>query len=273
MNRLQGKVALVSGAGSIGPGWGNGKATAVLYAREGAKVFALDRNLSAAEETRDLIKHEGGECVAWAGDVSDDGAVQTLVAQCMTAFGRIDILHNNVGIVETGGPIELSEVRWERAMNVNAKSVLLTCKHVLPHMLAQGNGAIVNIASVGGMRWIGVPYIAYAASKAAVIQMTQSIALQYAAQNIRCNCVAPGYIDTPLVHQSLANSYDAEADRLQVTEARNRLCPMGHQGDAWDVAYAALFLASDEAKYITGHTLVVDGGLSATTITPSHSPT
>ena len=270
MNRLTNKVALVTGAGSIGPGWGNGKATAVLYAREGAKVLAVDRNLAAAQETCNLIQQEGGRCLAGDGDVSDDASVQAMVAQCLASFGRIDILHNNVGIVETGGPIELSEERWERSMNVNAKSVLLTCKHVLPHMLAQGGGAIVNIASVGGLRWIGVPYIAYAASKAAVMQMTQSIALQYAAQHIRCNCVAPGYIDTPLVHQSLANSYAADADRQRVTEARNRLCPMGHQGDAWDVAYAALFLASDEAKYITGQTLVVDGGLSATTITPIH---
>ena len=269
MNRLKDKIALVTGAGSIGPGWGNGKATAVLYAREGATVFAVDRNLAAAEETNTIIHAEGGACVAWAGDVADDASVQVMIAQCISAFGRIDILHNNVGIVETGGPIELSEAGWERSMNVNAKSVLLTCKHALPHMLAQGSGAIVNIASVGGIRWIGVPYIAYAASKAAVMQMTQSIALQYAAQGIRCNCVAPGYIDTPLVHQSLANSYDAEANRMRVTEARNRLCPMGHQGDAWDVAYASLFLASDEAKYVTGHTLVVDGGLSATTITPT----
>lgn len=269
MNRLQNKVALITGAGSIGPGWGNGKATAVLYAREGAKIFAVDLNLAAAEETRNLIQNEGGECIAWAGDVADNTSVQAMVAQCIAVFGRIDILHNNVGIVETGGPVELSEARWERAMNVNAKSVLLTSKHAIPHMLTQGKGAIINIASVGGMRWIGVPYIAYAASKAAVMQMTQSIALQYAAQGIRCNCVAPGYIDTPLVHQSLANSYDAEANSKRVTEARNRLCPMGQQGDAWDVAYAALFLASDEAKYVTGHTLVVDGGLSASTITPS----
>lgn len=265
MTRLTHKIALITGAGSIGPGWGNGKATAVLFAREGAKVFAVDRNLAAAEETCAIIRSEGGEAIAWAADVSEDAAVQAMVAECIARFGRIDILHNNVGIVETGGPIELSEARWDRAMDVNAKSVLLTCKHVLPHMVAQGKGAIVNIASVGGLRWIGVPYIAYAASKAAVIQMTQSIALQYARQGIRCNCVAPGYIDTPLVHQSLANSYDAEADRQRVTEARNRLCPTGQQGDAWDVAYAALFLASDEAKYVTAHTLVVDGGLSAST--------
>ena len=273
MKRLENKIAIVTGAGSIGPGWGNGKAAAVLYAREGAKVFAVDINLAAAEETRDLIKAEGGECMAYAANVAVASEVGTLVEICMAAYGRIDILHNNVGIVATGGPVELSEADWDRSMAVNAKSVFLLCKHVLPIMQAQTanacgiRGAIVNIGTVGGLRWVGVPYIAYSASKAAVIQMTQSVALQYARSGIRCNCVIPGFIDTPLVKKSLAATYASADEMDKVTAARNKLCPMGHQGDAWDVAYAALFLASDEAKYITGTNILVDGGLSATTVT------
>jgi NAD(P)-dependent dehydrogenase (short-subunit alcohol dehydrogenase family) len=276
MKRLENKIAIVTGAGSIGPGWGNGKAAAVLYAREGATVFAVDVNLAAAEETCDLIKTEGGNCTAYAANVAAADEVRTLVETCMRTYGRVDVLHNNVGIVATGGPVELNEADWDRSMAVNAKSVFLLCKHVLPIMQAQAanafgiRGAIVNIGTVGGLRWVGVPYIAYSASKAAVIQMTQSVALQYARKGIRCNCVIPGFIDTPLVKKSLAATYASSNDPNamdKVTAARNRLCPMGHQGDAWDVAYAALFLASDEAKYITGTNLMVDGGLGATTVT------
>jgi len=266
-HRLKDKVVLVTGAGSIGPGWGNGKAAAVLFAREGATVFAADINLAAAEETCKLIRAEGGTCAALAANVADAGSTAHLVAACLAQFGRIDVLHNNVGIVETGGPVELSEAGWDRSMDVNAKSIFLMCKHVLPHMVERGSGAIVNIASVGGMRWIGVPYIGYAASKAAVLQMTQSIALQYARAGIRCNAVVPGFLDTPLVQKSMAQSYASPDEKDAVRAARDKLCPMGHQGDAWDVAYAALFLASDEAKYITGAHLMVDGGLSATSVT------
>jgi len=266
-HRLKDKVVLLTGAGSIGPGWGNGKAAAVLFAREGATVFAADINLAAAEETCELIRAEGGTCAALAANVADAGSTAHLVAACLAQFGRIDVLHNNVGIVETGGPVELSEAGWDRSMDVNAKSIFLMCKYVLPHMVERGSGAIVNIASVGGMRWIGVPYIGYAASKAAVLQMTQSIALQYARAGIRCNAVVPGFLDTPLVQKSMAQSYASPDEKDAVRAARDKLCPMGHQGDAWDVAYAALFLASDEAKYITGAHLMVDGGLSATSVT------
>jgi NAD(P)-dependent dehydrogenase (short-subunit alcohol dehydrogenase family) len=169
-DRLKDKVALVSGAGSSGPGWGNGKATAVLFAREGAKVLAADLNLDAAVETKRIIESEGGICMAVAGNVSHADDVAAIVDACITAFGRIDLLHNNVGIVEVGGPVETSEESWDRVNDVNLKSMFLTCKHVLPHMERQGKGAIVNIASVSGIRWLGVPYISYAATKAAVIQ-------------------------------------------------------------------------------------------------------
>jgi len=169
-DRLKGKVALVSGVGSSGPGWGNGKATAVLFAREGAKVLAADINLDAALETKRIIGGEGGVCEAVSGDVSRASDVAAIVDAGIAAFGRIDVLHNNVGIVEVGGPVETTEESWDRVNDVNLKSMFLTCKRVLPQMERQGKGAIVNIASVSGIRWLGVPYISYAAPKAAVIQ-------------------------------------------------------------------------------------------------------
>jgi NAD(P)-dependent dehydrogenase (short-subunit alcohol dehydrogenase family) len=200
VDRLKDKVALVSGAGSSGPGWGNGKATAVLFAREGARVFAVDINLDAALETKRIIEREGGICEAVAGNVSHADDVAAVVDACIAAFGRIDVLHNNVGIVEGGGPVETSEESWDKVNDVNLKSIFLTCKQVLPHMERQGKGAIVNIASVSGIRWLGVPYISYAATKAAIIQFTRVIALQYARSGIRANSILPGMMNTPMVH-------------------------------------------------------------------------
>ena len=184
-DRLKDKVAFISGAGSSGPGWGSGKATAVLFACEGAKVLAADINLDAALETKRIIEAKGGVCEAVSGDVSRADDVAAMVDNCIAAFGRIDVLHNNVGIVEVGGPVETSEESWDRVNDVNLKSMFLTCKQVLPHMIRQGKGAIVNIASVLGIRRLGVPYISYAATKAAIIQFTRVIALQYARSGIR----------------------------------------------------------------------------------------
>ena len=260
-DRLKEKVALVSGAGSSGPGWGNGKATAVLFAREGARVLAADINLDAAVETKRIIEGEGGVCEAVAGNVSLAHNVAAMVDACIAAFGRIDVLHNNVGIVEFGGPVETTEDSWDRVNDVNLKSMFLTCKQVLPHMERQGKGAIVNIASVSGIRWLGVPYISYAATKAAVIQFTRVIALQYARSGIRANSILPGMMNTPMVHApGVIAAYGGSAEEM--VRRRDEQCPMGRMGYAWDVAYAALFLASDEAKYITGTELVVDGGLT-----------
>ena len=254
VDRLKDKVALVSGAGSSGPGWGNGKATAALFAREGARVFAVDINLDAALETKRIVEKEGGICEALAGNVSHADDVAAMVDACIAAFGRIDVLHNNVGIVEVGGPVETSEESWDRVNDVNLKQVL-------PHMERQGKGAIVNIASVSGIRWLGVPYISYAATKAAIIQFTRVIALQYARSGIRANSVLPGMMNTPMVHApEVIAAYGGSAEEM--VRRRDAQCPMGRMGDAWDVAYAALFLASDEAKYITGTELVVDGGLT-----------
>jgi NAD(P)-dependent dehydrogenase (short-subunit alcohol dehydrogenase family) len=260
-DRLKDKVALVSGAGSSGPGWGNGKATAVLFAREGAKVLAADLNLNAAIETKRIIETEGGICEAVAGNAARADDVAAMVDACTATFGRIDVLHNNVGIVEVGGPVETTEESWDRVNDVNLKSMFLTCKHVLPHMERQGKGAIVNIASVSGIRWLGVPYISYAATKAAIIQFTRVIALQYARSGIRANSILPGMMNTPMVHAAeVIAAYGGSAEEM--VRRRDQQCPMGRMGDAWDVAYAALFLASDEAKYITGTELVVDGGLT-----------
>lgn len=260
--RLADKVAMVVGAGSSGPGWGNGKATAVLFAREGARLFCADINLAAAEETVAIIRGEGGEAEACRADVAQAAEVEAMVARCVEHYGRIDILDNNVGILEVGGPVEASEASWERVIDVNLKSMFLTCKHVLPVMERQGGGAIVNIASIAGIRDTGVPYISYSASKGAVLPFTRSVALQYAKKGIRANVVVPGLLNTPMIVEPLKDAY-AGGDVEAMLRKRAAQCPTGKMGDAWDVAYAALFLASDEAKYITGTQLVVDGGITA----------
>lgn len=260
-NRLQDKVALVIGAGSIGPGWGNGKAAAVLFAREGAKVFAVDINEAAAAETCSIIEEEGGTAIPWTADASRSDQVEALVQACIDEFARIDVLQNNVGIVSLGGPVELDEAEWDRVLDINLKSFYLTCKYVLPHMERQGAGSIVNISSVTSIRWLGIPYLTYSATKAAINQLTQAVALQYAPKGIRCNAVLPGLMATPMTRIGLPGAY-AEGDSEQMDEIRAAQCPTGRMGDAWDVAYASLFLASDEARYITGHPLVVDGGLT-----------
>jgi NAD(P)-dependent dehydrogenase (short-subunit alcohol dehydrogenase family) len=259
--RLQGKVALVTGAGSGGPGWGNGKATAVLFAREGARVFAVDRNLEAARETEGILRGEGGEGTAYAADVSVATEVEAMVAACLERYGRIDVLHNNVGILDVGGPVELSEEQWDRLFAVNVKSMFLTCKYVLPVMERQGKGAIVNVSSISSMRWVGYPSVSYSASKGAVNQLTRSIAVQYAARGIRANCVLPGAMNTPMIREPLKDVYGPGGVE-EMIRRRDAMVPMGKMGDAWDVAYAALFLASDEARYVTGAELVVDGGLT-----------
>ncbi|MFO1350576.1 MAG: SDR family NAD(P)-dependent oxidoreductase [Gammaproteobacteria bacterium] len=258
--RFQDRVVIVAGAGSIGPGWGNGKAAAVLYAREGAKVFCVDQNREAAEETHALIAGEGGSAAVHSADVSKAPDVQAIVDACLATFGRIDVLHNNVGIVENGGVVEASEESWQRVHDVNLKSIFLACKYTLPHMEKQGRGAIINISSTAGIRHMGVSYCSYSATKAAIIQLTRAIAMDYARKGIRANTVIPGVIRTPLVEQLYENLAPGDSERLFAH--RNAQIPMGRMGDAWDVANAALFLASDDAKYITGAEIVVDGGLS-----------
>lgn len=257
--RLKGKVAIVTGAGSIGPGMGNGKATAILFAREGAQIMAVDCNLEAAEETRQLINEEGGDCVVFQADVSKSTDCKSMIEKCIQTFARIDILHNNVGIISRYGIDETSEEQWDKVMNVNLKSMFLTCKYALSHMEKQGNGAIVNISSMSAIR-VPRSSIAYAVSKAGVVALTREIAIQYAAKGIRANAILPGLMKTPIV-ESMARS-SSSGDLEELWKQRDAKCPTGKQGDAWDTAYAALFLASDEAKYITGTALVVDGGIT-----------
>lgn len=259
--RLKDKVAIVTGAGSAGPGWGNGKATAVLFAREGARVFAVDINLAAAEETKGIIDAEGGDCTVMRVDVSRSDEVRAMVDRCLEAYGRIDILHNNVGIVEVGGPVETSEEDWDRVLAVNLTSQFLTCKYVLPHMEKQGGGAIVNVSSIAAIRYTGVPYVTYYTTKAAILGLTQSVALQYAEKGIRANAILPGLMNTPMIVEPLKEAY-AAGDVDKMIQIRNEQCPMKRMGDAWDVAHAALYLASEEAKYVTGAQLVVDGGIT-----------
>ena len=258
--RLKDKVALVTGAGSSGPGWGNGKATAVLFAREGARVCVIDINRDAVEETAGIIRDEGGECLVDQVDVTDAEQVAAVVAKCMDHWGRVDILHNNVGILDVGGPVDASLESWERVVSVNLTSMFLTCKYVLPVMEAQGGGAIVNIASIAGIRYLGIPYVSYSATKGGVLQLTQSVALEYAETGVRVNSSVPGLMNTPMIVEPLKGVY-ADGDVDKMIEMRNEQVPMKTMGDAWDVAHAALFLASDEARYITGTQLVVDGGL------------
>lgn len=259
--RVQDKIALVTGAGAVGPGWGNGKASAVLMAREGAKVFAVDLNPDAVAETCGIIEEEGGECQAHVADVTSTDAVEAMVTACTDRFGPIDILHNNVGGSAPGGPVEMAEEVWDRQMDHNLKHVYLACKQVLPIMEAQGKGAIVNMSSVAALSFTGAHHIAYASTKAAIIRFSQAVAIQYAAKGIRCNTVIPGQMHTPLVEHRLAAARTG-GDVERLIRERNNRCPMGHMGDAWDVAYAVLYLASDEAKYVTGTEILVDGGLT-----------
>jgi len=256
--RLEGRTALVFGAGSIGEGWGNGKAAAVAYAREGARVVCVDLDPAAAAATLGIIESEGGRGLALGADVTKAAEIELCVAAALDGFGAIDILHNNVGINLPGGAAEASEESWRRVMDVNVTSVFLTCKAVLPVMERQGRGAIVNISSLASIRWTGYPYVSYYASKAAVNHFTRAVAIEYAARGIRANCILPGVMDTPHVAHQISG-YHADADEMRARRAA--IAPMKRQGDAWDVAWASVFLASDEARYITGVELPVDGGL------------
>jgi NAD(P)-dependent dehydrogenase (short-subunit alcohol dehydrogenase family) len=257
--RLAGRTALLFGAGSSGPGWGNGKAAAVMYAREGARVVAVDVDADAAAETAGIIASEGGTALALAADVTSGEQVAETVREAQDWFGRIDVLHNNVGITDMGALEDVSEARWHRVMDVNLTGVFLTCRAVIPVMRRQGRGAIVNISSIAGAAINRYPYFSYYASKAGLNHFTRALAVQYAKEGIRANVIMPGVMDTPLIRTQIAGQHeDAEA----MIQARHAMSPMGRMGDAWDVARAAVFLASDEAAYITGVCLPVDGGLT-----------
>ena len=259
--RLAGKVVLVTGAGCVGPGWGNGRAIAVRFALEGARVLGADRELTRVAETIERAGAAGGAIRPWQCDVTDSASVAAMVEACLREWGRLDILVNNVGGSAPGGPVEMSEEVWDTQVDSNLKSVFLTCKHVLPVMERQGGGAIVNISSTSGLRWTGAAQVAYAATKAGVIQATRVIAVQYAPMGIRANCVVPGQLHTPMVETRLARQR-ADGDIQALLAARQKRIPAGFMGDGRDTANAALFLASDEARFVTGTEIIVDGGMT-----------
>ncbi|RFC64187.1 SDR family oxidoreductase [Fulvimarina endophytica] len=258
--RLKDKVVFFSGAGSIGPGWGNGKAAAVAMAREGARIFALDVNADAVEETASIIREEGNRVETFVCDVSKGDQVEAAVKACMEAFGRIDVLDNNVGVIDPGGPEDLTEAQWDRLMAINVKSIYLTCRNILPIMTKQGGGAIVNVSSIASTHSLGYSCISYSASKGAVNAFTRDIALNYGPKGIRCNTILPGLMNTPLIHAGNVTSVYGSTEEM--VRQRDALVPIGKMGDGWDVAWASVFLASDEAKHITGIELVVDGGIT-----------
>jgi NAD(P)-dependent dehydrogenase (short-subunit alcohol dehydrogenase family) len=259
--RVAGKVALITGAGCVGPGWGNGRASAVLFAGEGAKVFAVDKNPNAMIETVQRVGNDG-EIVTHICDVTDDAQVGVMINACQRVFGRIDILVNNVGGSAPGGAAELSEQAWDNQIDYNLKSVFLTCRHVIPIMIAQGGGAIVNTASTSGISYSGSPQIGYASAKAAIIQFSKVTAVQYAKHGIRVNTVIPGQMHTPMVEARLAKQRTG-GDVEALLKSRVARIPLGFMGDGRDTAAAVLFLASDEARFITGTEIVVDGGMTA----------
>ncbi len=260
--RLAGKIALITGAGSVGPGWGNGRASAIRFAEEGALVYVADFDADRVEETLKFAgplreRREPGYV-----DVTKSESIEKMVQACIAKFGRIDILMNNVGGSAKGGPIEMSEEVWDSQVDYNLKSIFLTCKFVLPSMISQGSGSIINMASTSGQRWTGSAQIGYASTKAGVIQFSKVLAVQYAKQSIRVNTIVPGQLHTPMVETRLAKQR-AGGDVALILEQRQSRIPLPFMGDGRDTANAALFLASDEARFITGTEIVVDGGMSA----------
>ena len=260
--RLEGKVAIITGAGCVGPGWGNGRAAAVIFAREGAKIFAVDLKAEAMAETVTRTREAGGEITTYTCDATKAEQVEAMVAACVTRYGRVDILVNNVGGSAPGGVVDQTEEAWDLQLDFNLKSVFLSCKYVIPEMEKVGGGAIVNTASTSGLRYTGSPQVAYASTKAAIIQFSRVTAVEYAKQNIRVNTVVPGQMHTPMVETRLAGQR-AGGDVEALLKSRVARIPLGFMGDGRDTAYAALFLASDEARFVTGTEIVVDGGMIA----------
>jgi len=252
-DRLAGKIAIVTGAGSRGPGLGNGKAAASLFAREGARVLCVDADIARAEETAKLIAAEGGEATPLEADVTRSADCRRMVDTALARHGALHVLHNNVGIESRAGVLEVTEDEWDRVMAVDLKSMLLATQAAAPAMIERGGGSIVCVSSVAGLRAYG--RTAYAAAKAGVIGFVTSVAGQLAPQGVRVNAIAPGPVWTPMV----------EDLGPELRERRRRSVPLAVEGTAWDVGWAAVYLASDESRWVTGQTLVVDGGLTITT--------
>ncbi|MFT5111622.1 MAG: NAD(P)-dependent dehydrogenase (short-subunit alcohol dehydrogenase family) [Parasphingorhabdus sp.] len=264
MKRLKGKVALVTGAGAMKDGMGNGKATAIRLAQEGATVGVLDQNTEAAEKTCDIIQSEGGTALALTADVTNEAEIQDAISLCIKQFGQIDILQNNVGILRTGGAADTSIEDWNLLAHVNLKAVFIPTKQILPHFIERQSGVITNISSIAGLRYLGAPYIAYNTTKGAIISFTRNLAAEQAPNGIRANSILPGFIDTPMARNvTEQNSEDISTiDWQELDRQRAARIPLGRVGTPWDVANTAVFLASDEASYITGTEITVDGGVS-----------
>src|SRR5258706_15940362 len=259
--RLRDKIAVVIGAGqSPGDGMGNGRATCLRFAQEGAKVLAVDNRLASAEATAALVTKEGGECVAHEADVTKERTLAATMQEAKRRWGRIDILHYNVGVSITGGdapPTEITEAAFDRVVAINLRGVVMACKHVLPVMRAQKSGVILMISSLAAVE--RYPYVAYKTTKAAMVAYTQQIAIQNAEYGIRANVILPGLMDTPMAVDTRARQ--TGKSRAEIAAMRDARVPLRRKmGTAWDVANAALFLASDEANFITGVDLLVDGG-------------
>lgn len=259
--RLNAKSAIVAGAGSVGPGWGNGRAISILFARERCKVFAVDVSSAALEDTVEQIEREGGEVEPYLCDVTDSSAVAGMAKACVKKYAQVDILVNNVGGSLPGGPVELSEELWHQQLDYNLTSTYLCCRYVLPLMRQRRSGSIVNVASASGMRFTGAAQVGYAAAKAGVIQFSKVVAVEYARYGVRVNTVIPGQLHTPMVEARLAGQR-AGGDVAALLASRQKRIPLGFMGDGRDTAWAALFLASDEARFVTGAEIVVDGGMT-----------
>jgi NAD(P)-dependent dehydrogenase (short-subunit alcohol dehydrogenase family) len=254
VDRLKGKVAIVTGGGSRGEGIGNGRAAAILFAREGARVLIVDRAIDAARATERMIVEEGGECAVYEADVTKPGDCRGMVADAIARWDKLDVLQNNVGIGSTGRIPDVELEDWDRVLRVNVTGMMLAAQAAIRAMIPGGGGAIINISSIASLRPRGLT--PYAASKGAVEALTRGLAADHARDGIRVNCVAPGPVYTPMVY--------AGGMSPELREARRKAAPLGIEGSAWDIAYASLYLASDEARYVTGVVLPVDGGVLLT---------
>jgi len=260
--RLSSDVTVVMGAGAVGPGWGNGRAIAVLFARHGAKVLVVDKDRPAAEDTAQIIRAEGNSCEVAVADATNMEAVSAAFSLCSERLGSPTSVVNNVGGSIPGGPLEMTLEEFNAQLNLNLASAFVTSKVSIPYFLRGGGGSIVNIGSVGGSRHLGHHHVGYSAGKAGLVQFTRQLAVQYGDANIRCNTVIPGLIDTPLLEHRVAKQKGRLTLDALRDEAKHRV-PLGRRGEGWDVAYAALFLTSREAKYVSGTEILVDGGLLA----------
>ena len=259
--RLEGKVALISGAGSCGPGWGNGRATATLFAREGAKIFAVDLNQEAVEETAKTIQDEGNECITYCCDVTNAESVNEMITSCVDRFGQVDVLQNNVGGSAAGGAMDMEEEVWDKQMDHNLKHVFLVTKAVLPIMVKSKTGSIINMSSTSGLTYGGAFQIAYCTTKAAIRRFSEAVAIEFAGRGVRCNTIIPGQLHTPMVETRLAQQRTG-GNIKKLIETRNARIPLGQMGDGFDVAYAAVYLGSDESKFVTGSEIKLDGAMT-----------